>query len=155
MQKLIAWFVDNPVAANLLMFMLIVSGLLGLVEVRKEEFPNIEVPAVVVTVPYLGAAPAEVESGVCTRIEEAIQGIEGIDKVKTTAAEGQCTVAVELIIQADPTKALDDIKAQVNAITSFPASTERPIVAQVTVRSMVMQLAIHGDTGRAITETTC
>lgn len=91
MQKLIAWFVDNPVAANLLMFMLIVSGLLGLVEVRKEEFPNIEVPAVVVTVPYLGAAPAEVESGVCTRIEEAIQGIEGIDKVKTTAAEGQCT----------------------------------------------------------------
>jgi len=146
MQKLIAWFVDNPVAANLLMFMLIVSGLLGLVEVRKEEFPNIEVPAVVVTVPYLGAAPAEVESGVCTRIEEAIQGIEGIDKVKTTAAEGQCTVAVELIIQADPTKALDDIKAQVNAITSFPASTERPIVAQVTVRSMVMQLAIHGDT---------
>jgi len=146
MQKLIAWFVDNPVAANLLMFMLIVSGLLGLVEVRKEEFPNIEVPAVVVTVPYLGAAPAEVESGVCTRIEEAIQGIEGIDKVKTTAAEGQCTVAIELIIQADPTKALDDIKAQVNAITSFPASTERPIVAQVTVRSMVMQLAIHGDT---------
>ena len=72
-----------------------------------------------VTVPYLGAAPAEVETGVCTRIEESIDGIENIVKVKTTAAEGQCNVAVELEMDADKAKALDDIKAQVNAISTF------------------------------------
>ena len=146
MPKLIAWFVDNPVAANLLMFILIASGLLALNDVRKEEFPNIEAPVVMVTVPYLGAAPAEVETGVCTRIEESIDGVENIVKVKTTAAEGQCNVAVELEMDADKAKALDDIKAQVNAISTFPANTERPIVSQVTMRSLVTQLAVHGKT---------
>jgi len=146
MPKLIAWFVDNPVAANLLMFILITSGLLALQDVRKEEFPNIEAPVVTVMVPYLGAAPAEVETGVCTRIEESIDGIENIVKVKTTAAEGACNVMVELEINADRAKALDDIKAQVNAITTFPANTERPIVSQVTMRSLVTQVAVHGDT---------
>src|SRR6056300_1597932 len=107
MPKLIAWFVDNPVAANLLMFILITSGLLALQDVRKEEFPNIEAPVVTVMVPYLGAAPAEVETGVCTRIEESIDGIENIVKVKTTAAEGACNVMVELEINADRAKALD------------------------------------------------
>lgn len=146
MPKLIAWFVDNPIAANLLMFMLIASGLLALQDVRKEEFPNVEAPVVTVMVPYLGAAPAEVETGVCTRIEESIDGIENIVKVKTTAAEGACNVAVELDMSADRAKALDDIKAQVNAITTFPANTERPIVSQVTMRSLVTQVAVHGVT---------
>ena len=106
MPKLIAWFVDNPIAANLLMFILIASGLLALQDVRKEEFPNVEAPVVTVMVPYLGAAPAEVETGVCTRIEESIDGIENILKVKTTAAEGACSVAIELDMKADKAKAL-------------------------------------------------
>ena len=146
MPKLIAWFVDNPIAANLLMFILIASGLLALKDVRKEEFPNVEAPVVTVTVPYLGAAPAEVETGVCVRIEESVDGIENIVKVKTTAAEGRCSVAIELDMDADKAKALDDIKAQVNAISTFPSNTERPIVSQVTMRSMVTQIAVHGDT---------
>lgn len=146
MPKLITWFVDNPVAANLLMFILVSSGLLSLKDVRKEEFPNIETPIVTVTVPYLGAAPAEVESGVCTRIEESIYGIEGIDKIRTTAAEGRCNVAVEVERDGDLSKALDDIKAQVNSISTFPANTERPIVSQLTMKSLVIQLALHGET---------
>ncbi|MDG1655185.1 MAG: efflux RND transporter permease subunit, partial [Luminiphilus sp.] len=146
MPKLIAWFVDNPIAANLLMFILIASGLLALKDVRKEEFPNVEAPVVTVTVPYLGAAPAEVETGVCVRIEESVDGIENIVKVKTTAAEGRCNVVIELDMDADKAKALDDIKAQVNAISTFPSNTERPIVSQVTMRSMVTRIAVHGDT---------
>ena len=146
MPKLIAWFVDNPVAANLLMFFLIMSGLLALKDVRKEEFPNIETPVVTVIVPYLGAAPAEVESGVCSRVEESIDGIEGIEKMRSTSAEGRCSVFIELGFETDRAKALDDIKAQVNSISTFPANTERPIVSQVTMRSLVTQLALHGDT---------
>ena len=146
MPKLIAWFVDNPVAAYLLMSILIASGLLALNDLRKEEFPNVDAPVVMVTVPYLGAAPAEVETGVCARIEESIVGSENIVKVKTTAAEGQCSVAVELEMDADKAKALDDIKAQINAISTFPANTEPPIVSQVTMRSLVAQIAVHGDT---------
>ncbi|MAV74111.1 MAG: cobalt-zinc-cadmium resistance protein [Halieaceae bacterium] len=146
MPKLIAWFVDNPVAANLLMFFLIMSGLLALKDVRKEEFPNIETPVVTVTVPYLGAAPAEVESGVCSRVEESIDGIEGIEKIRSTSAEGRCSVFIELGFETDRAKALDDINAKVNSISTFPANTERPIVSQITMQSLVTQLALHGDT---------
>ena len=99
-----------------------------------------------VTVPYRGAAPAEVESGVCTRVEESISGIEGIQKIRTTAAEGRCTVMVEVDRDADLSKALDDVKAQVNAISTFPANTERPVVSQITMQSLVIQLALHGQT---------
>ena len=146
MKALISWFVKNPIAANLLMFSLVVGGLLGLIEVRKEEFPNIDVPTITVSVPYLGAAPSEVETGVCIRIEEAVQGIEGIDKVKTFAAENRCVVALELTNASLQDRALDDVKAQVNAISTFPANTEKPVVASVSLRSVVMYLAISGDT---------
>ena len=97
MKRLIAWFVENPVAANLLMAALVVGGLLLLPNIRQEEFPNLEVPAVNVTVPYLGAAPEEVEEGVCLRIEEALDGMPGIDRMNTTAGEGSCTVGLQLL----------------------------------------------------------
>lgn len=150
MKGVIAWFVDNPVAANLLMLILIAAGLLGVSGVHREEFPEIEVPAVSITVPYLGAAPAEVESGVCLRIEEAIQGIVGIKRIRTTAKQGLCSTIAELDHAADHNQALDDIKAQVNAISTLPKNTERPVVAKITVRSMVMQLALAGATTESV-----
>ncbi|MGB1440006.1 MAG: efflux RND transporter permease subunit, partial [Luminiphilus sp.] len=110
------------------------------------EFPNIEVPTITVTVPYLGAAPSEVETGVCIRIEEAVQGIEGIEKIKTQAAENRCVVALELSGRNFQDRALDDVKAQVNAISTFPANTEPPVVALVSLRSVVMYIAVSGDT---------
>ena len=146
MKSLISWFIINPIAANLLMFALVVGGLLGLIEVRKEEFPNIDVPTITVTVPYLGAAPAEVETGVCVRIEEAVQGIEGVDKIRASAAENRCVVAIELTSRSFQDRALDDVKAQVNAISTFPANTERPVVSLVSLRSVVMYIAVSGDT---------
>lgn len=146
MPRLIAWFVDNPVAANLLMFILVVGGLLALPQIHKEEFPNIDTDYIQITVPYRGAAPAEVEEGVCIRIEEAVEGIEGIKEINSAAAEGVCTVSIELHHSADKSKALDDINAQVNSITTFPVETERPVIAEVTVLSTVFQIAISGPT---------
>ncbi|MEY2909163.1 MAG: hypothetical protein RLZZ602_1686, partial [Pseudomonadota bacterium] len=153
MRTLIAWFIDNPVAANLLMLILMGAGVLGLTAVHREEFPEIEVPAIAITVPYLGAAPTEVESGVCLRIEEAIQGIVGIKRIKTSAKQGMCSTTAELEADADASVALDDIKAQVNAIATLPKNTERPIVSKITVQSMVMQIAISGATTERVLKT--
>ncbi|MDZ7686020.1 MAG: efflux RND transporter permease subunit [Gammaproteobacteria bacterium] len=88
MHKMITWFVDNPIAANLLMAIFCVGGAISLATMHKEEFPSIEPGIVQITVPYLGAAPEEVEQAVCVRVEEAIEGVEGIDRVRSTAAEG-------------------------------------------------------------------
>jgi len=143
-QKLITWFVHNPVAANLLMMILAVGGLIALPQIHQEEFPTLDVDAVLIKVPYLGAAPTEVESAVCVRIEEAIEGTEGIDKIVSEAAEGYCSVNVELVAGVDKTKVANVIKSKVDAIDAFPAETERPVTAEVSIILTVFQIAIYG-----------
>jgi multidrug efflux pump subunit AcrB len=141
---MIAWFAHNPVASNLLMWILVMGGMLALPNTHQEEFPNIDIDAVRVNVPYLGAAPAEVESGVCVRVEEAVQGTEGIDKISSSASEGNCSVTIELVAGVDRTKVANDIKSKVDAIDSFPAETEHPVTAEISVMATVMQIAISG-----------
>ena len=85
MHKIIPWFIHNAVAANLLMLILVIAGILALPQIHQEEFPTLNVDAVQILTPYLGAAPEEVESAVCVRIEEAIKGNEGIDKITSQA----------------------------------------------------------------------
>jgi multidrug efflux pump subunit AcrB len=145
MHGIIHWFVHNPVAANLLMGILVVGGALSLPGIHQEEFPNIEVDAIQVSVPYPGASPEEVEEAVCVRIEEAILGTEGIDTIQSSAYEGRCSVVVELVSGADKARTLNDIKGKVDAIDAFPAETENPVTSEITIAATVLQLAISGD----------
>ena len=96
MRGIIAWFVDNSVAANLLMFILLIGGVGALFIVHQEEFPNIDPDVVQIRVPYLGASPEEVERSVCIRIEEAVESIQGMDRLRSTANEGACTTTIEI-----------------------------------------------------------
>ena len=96
MHTAIRWFANNSVAANLLMILLLLGGTYGALSTNQEEFPNFDVRVVTVQVPYLGAAPVEVEKSVCVRVEEAIEGLEGIERLRSTATEGMCNVTAEL-----------------------------------------------------------
>ncbi|MFP8878670.1 MAG: efflux RND transporter permease subunit [Myxococcota bacterium] len=120
----IAWFAENHVAANLLMGVMVFGGLAALPQIPQKSFPDIDVNLIIVSVVYLGAAPEEVEEGVCIRIEEELEGIDGVERIQSTANEGRCTVSVELFENADEARALDDIKNRVDAISTFPAETE-------------------------------
>lgn len=144
MHKMIAWFINNSVAANLLMMILVAGGLLALPLIHQEEFPTLEVDAVQIQVPYLGAAPEEVEAAVCIRVEEAIEGTEGIDKVTSQASEGFCSVSVELVSGVDKSKVANNIKSKVDAIDAFPAETEQPITAEVSIIATVFEIAVSG-----------
>jgi multidrug efflux pump subunit AcrB len=146
MKGIIEWFVDNPVAANLLMMVLVVGGLISLSNLRQEEFPEVELEVISVRVPYLGATPEEAEQGVCIRIEEALEGTENVFKMTSTASEGSCSVNLELESGTDTIKALNDIKGKVDGINTFPAETERPIVSQAVSTSQVADIVISGDT---------
>ena len=88
MQRASEWFARNPVAANLLMVFIVIGGLLGMASVRGETFPDVALDTLVIQVPYLGAAPEEVETAVCIRIEEAIEGIDGIDEIRSVGGRG-------------------------------------------------------------------
>ena len=141
----IRWFANNSVAANLLMVMLLVGGSISLLITNQEEFPMFDIPVVRVGVPYLGAAPVEVEKGVCIRIEEAIEGIEGIDRTGGSAVEGYCSVMAEIAQGADQTIVVGEIKSRVDGINSFPVETEKPIISKVARARLAMQVALSGE----------
>jgi len=145
MKGLVAWFATNPVAANLMLALIVMGGLITLPGIRREVVPEITADAVSITVEYRGAAPAEVESAICIRVEEQIQGVEGIKRVTSTAQEGVGTIVAELALRADMRKVLDDIKAQVDAIDTFPVEAEKPDIQRVSIVERVMEIALSGD----------
>ena len=145
MNKLIAWFAANSVAANLLMLFIIIVGMMSLPQIRKETFPTIPLNSVTIAVAYPGASPTEVEQSVCTRIEEAIFDIQGIEQLNATASEHICRVMVDVQKGFKTEDLYDDIKTRVDAITSFPLEAEEPnIVANTTRRDTVLNLIISG-----------
>ncbi len=144
MKGLVAWFASNPVAANLLLVMIVLGGTVTLPSIRREILPEISADAISITVEYPGAAPTEVESGICIRVEEQIQGVEGIKRVTSTAQEGRGTIVAEVALHADMRKALDDIKAQIDAIDTFPDEAEKPEVRRVEFAERVMEIALAG-----------
>ena len=145
MKGAIGWFARNGVAANLLMVVILAAGLFSLKSLRLEVFPEISARIISITVPYLGAAPEEVEEAICQRIEERLQDLEGVKKVRSVAAEGVGTVTVELLSGSDVREALDDVKARVDAIDSFPEETEKPVIQELIVKSQVINVAIFGN----------
>ena len=144
MNSIIDWFARNSVAANLLMIFLVVSGVFAGVTVKQEVFPEFSLDMVTIEVPYLGAAPEEVESAVAVRVEEAIQGVDGIKEITSPSSEGMASVQVELELGADPRKVVDDIKSSVDAITTFPTEAEKPIIRELTTRQQVVDVAVSG-----------
>jgi multidrug efflux pump subunit AcrB len=145
MNPLIRWFANNHVAANLLMLLIMAAGLMSALNIKQEVFPEIEMDMISISVPFLGATPAEVEEGVCIRVEEKIQGVDGIKKITSSASEGMGSIMVELERGADKRKALDDVKAEVDRIITFPAETEKPIISLVESKQQVLDVFLFGD----------
>ena len=156
MKGIVHWFAGNGVAANLMLAFIVLSGVVSLTIVREEVFPEIDLDRITIQVPYLGAAPEEVEDAITIRIEEAIQGIDGIKQIQSTASEGSGTVSVELELGADARKVVDDVKSRVDAISTFPVETEKPIISEMSSRMQVTDIAVSGDvdpfTLKAVTE---
>ena len=145
MKKIVEWFVANPVASNLLMMVLLVGGILSLSNLREEEFPAFDVGLIVVSVPYLGAAPEDAERGVCMRIEETLEGTDGIYKLTSRAREGFCAVLIEIAAGANDLQVTNEVKTLIDSISTFPTETERPVVNYLTITNFILDIAIYGD----------
>lgn len=139
------WFAGNPVAANLLMFILLIGGLVSSLSIRQEVFPEFNLGVVRIMVPYPGASPDEVEQGIVLAIEESVRGIDGVDRVTAAATEGAGQVYVTLELDAEPTTVLSDVKNAVDRLTSLPQDAERPIVSLVTNKFEVISVVLHGE----------
>ncbi|MDH4037699.1 MAG: efflux RND transporter permease subunit [Candidatus Krumholzibacteria bacterium] len=149
MNPLLRWFAANSVVANLMMIVILAAGLITVNTITKEVFPEFSLDMVTVSVIYRGAAPEEVEEGVCVKIEEAIQDLEGIKRITSSSSEGMGSVLVELEPGTDVREMLNDVKTRVDAISTFPDETEKPVIAEVTNRRQVIDIAVSG----AVSET--
>ncbi|MGH0033873.1 MAG: efflux RND transporter permease subunit [Myxococcota bacterium] len=140
----IAWMVRHRVAPNLLMLVLLVGGLISASRTTQEIFPEFELDAVTISVPYPGASPEEVEEGIVLVVEEAVRALEGVEEVTATAAEGSGKVVVELEEGADGQKALLDVQEAVARVRTFPVDAEEPSISLALRRRDVMSLQIYG-----------
>jgi multidrug efflux pump subunit AcrB len=145
---MINWFARNSVAANLLMFTIILAGVLSIkTELKLEVFPSASPDTVRVSVPLRGATPEDIELGVATRIEQALQDLEGIDKITSTSVEGATSVLLEIDSDYDAREILDDIKSRVDSINTLPAEAEKPVVSLAVRKFSVIEVVIAGDYG--------
>jgi len=145
MKGLIAWFANNPVAANLLMAVIFGLGLWSVFElVPLEVFPEFERDTVTIDLRYRGATPAEVEEAVVIRVEEAIADLSGIEELTSSANEGSGQVRIDVDKGYEPRELLDDIKNRVDAITTFPDDVERPSYRVVEFRREVISVVVAG-----------
>lgn len=146
MNGMIAWFARNHVAANLLMIAILGSGLYSMKErVPLEVFPSTDTNVVIISVPFPGATPREVEEGVTIRIEEAIQDLTGIEELTSTSSEGSSSVRIDVLKGFDTRELLSDVKNRVDSLNTLPNEAERPIVAMAQFKREVISVALYGN----------
>ena len=145
MKGLIKWWASNHVAANLLMIAIFIAGMIGYSTMAREFFPTFPYPGMQITVVWPGAAPQEVEEQLVERIEETLKGLEGINYTESVSREGVAEVRVFAETSSDFSKLLDEVKARVDGIPSFPPSVESPQVIQFTTRQEIIRVVVHGD----------
>jgi len=149
MKGMVSWFAGNHVAANLLMLFILLGGIVTGLTIKLEIFPESSLDRIMITTEYQGASPAEVEEGVIRLIEEKVAGLAGIKRIDSTAREGFGSVVIEVMKDWDLQSLLDEVKAEVDRITTLPNEAEKPIVREVTRRSEVINIAVYGDAPEA------
>jgi len=143
---LIAWFARNHVAANLLMVTLLSLGLGSLsFNIPLEVFPTIEPRSISVVVSVPGAMPEEMETSVSIKLEEAVQDLEGIEDIVSTASEGRASLYLTLDEGYQPNDILTDVKNRIDAINNLPNEAERPVVSLAKRVREVISVAVAGD----------
>lgn len=140
----IKWMANNHVAANLLMMIFIVGGLVMAFNIKQEVFPEIDFDMVQVSVAYPGAGPEEVEDGIILKLEENLSSIIGIKEIKSAASEGFGRVTAEILEGEDIDLIMQDIKAEVDRITTFPEDAEKPVVSKLANRHEVVSIMVYG-----------
>ena len=148
MKGLIAWFVRNPVAANLLMVAMFVGGIFGYNNLEREFLPGTTINGMTVSVAWNGASPRDVNEQIVTRVEEAVDGLDGIDYIEANAREGGASINIRTKLGIDYEKMLDEVKNRVDGIQNLPPDAFRPQVFRWDARVDMMYLTLYGQEDR-------
>ena len=144
-QGLINWFANNHVAANLMMIIIILSGLYSVATITKKAMPDFDLPIIQISMAYPGATPTDVEKGIVILIEEAVEDVDGITTVRSVAREGSGSVTLEVAESYDINEVLNDVKTRVDGIINFPVDAEPASVSRTIIRSDALRIEVYGD----------
>lgn len=139
------WSVEHRVSVNLIMVFLFVAGSWVILNMKREMFPQFSLDMIDVGVSFPGASPEEVEEGICIKIEEQLKSLEDVKTMYSTAFEGYGSVTLELKADTDIKEKLDEVKAQVDLIDTFPEEAEDPVTVEIKNNDPAIYLAIYGD----------
>lgn len=140
----LSWMAGNSVAANLLMLVLLIGGIIMGMSIKQEIFPEFATDTIIVSVSYPGASPEEVEKGIILPVEEAVEGLEGIDEISSTAYEGSGSIVIEALESTDIIKLWQEVETEVDRITTFPDEAEEPEVMIADRKREVVDLVLSG-----------
>ena len=127
-----AYSIKNPLVAILLFVLLTLGGIYGFMKMKVQQFPDIDLPAVVVTVTLPGAAPSQLENDIAKKIENKLTSIEGVSHIRTTLQTGAATMATEFVLEKDIQEAVDDVRSAVGEVRGdLPAAANDPIITKV------------------------
>ncbi|WP_372740796.1 efflux RND transporter permease subunit [Neptunomonas sp.] len=142
---MIRYFAGHPTAANILMVVIILLGLVALPQLNKETFPEVKLNKVSVTVAYPGASPADVEEGLCNRLEDATDGISFLEEQMCEARDNLATLTLDMQEAGDIKQFVNDVKTAIDAINDFPAKAEDPVVKELGRTETVLSIAVTAD----------
>ncbi|MDO6461695.1 efflux RND transporter permease subunit [Granulosicoccaceae sp. 1_MG-2023] len=145
---IIDWFAANPVAANLLMVLIIVLGILQAGSLRKEAFPSMEPDSIDISVSYSSGDAVQNEEGIAIKIEEQLEGLTGIESVTSTSTGSSVSVTVEKTSEYDLDTLLRDVKTRVDAISTLPADADNPVIEKATREEHALYLQLFGQADR-------
>ncbi len=141
---MISFFTKHPTAANLMMVLFVVIGIMSLPGIRRETLPSFDSSKVEIRILYPGATPEDVEEVICQRVEDALDGINFVDEISSEAREGMAKITVEMEDSGDFQVFMDDIDKEVNAISEFPAEVEDPIIKELGRTDQVVSIIVSG-----------
>ncbi|AMT98225.1 MULTISPECIES: efflux RND transporter permease subunit [Psychrobacter] len=127
-----AYSIKNPLVAILLFVLLTLGGIYGFMKMKVQQFPDIDLPAVVVTVTLPGAAPSQLENDIAKKVENKLTSIEGVKHIRTTLQTGAATMVTEFVLEKDIQEAVDDVRSAVGEVRGdLPAAANDPIITKV------------------------
>ena len=145
MERIIKWWASNPVAANLLMLICFIGGIVSYVQIERELDPYVEFPGASTYVSWPGASPQDVEEQIIVRMEEALSEVQGVNRMWAFAGEGGGSVTVVGKNNVDEAVLMADVKRAIDAINAFPPAAEQPQINVFRNRDEVIRLAVSGD----------
>ena len=145
---MVGYFVRHPVAANLLMATLILLGALSISGIERETFPDVSSDTVTVTTIYPGASARDVDEEICTPIEDAVNGIAGLEDQSCLSSDGRAVATLELAQGGEVIQFFNDVFSAVSGITDFPDAAEEPMVEVASQSTLLALVAVSGIQGR-------